>query len=126
MCTHLGVGACDFLHNMVDGDGRRIDMSAKVNPKSPSRPKEDSEPDETSASSSALSWLQSTKPGQISFDVFPNGWDKTYALRHVQDEGFEQIHFFGDKTEGSDPRTIGHTVEAPEDTIRILTELFLQ
>jgi len=72
--------------------------------------------------------------GQISFDVFPNGWDKTYALRHVQDEGFEQIHFFGDKTyEGgndyeifNDPRTIGHTVKAPEDTIRILTELFLQ
>jgi hypothetical protein len=37
--------------------------------------------------------------GQISFDVFPTGWDKTYALRHVQNEGFEEIHFFGDKTE---------------------------
>ena len=36
--------------------------------------------------------------GQISFDVFPNGWDKTYALRHVESEGFEEIHFFGDKT----------------------------
>jgi phosphomannomutase len=36
--------------------------------------------------------------GQISFDVFPNGWDKTYALRHVENEGFEEIHFFGDKT----------------------------
>lgn len=36
--------------------------------------------------------------GQISFDLFPNGWDKTYALNHVQDEGFEEIHFFGDKT----------------------------
>jgi len=36
--------------------------------------------------------------GQISFDIFPNGWDKTYALRHVQDENFEEIHFFGDKT----------------------------
>jgi hypothetical protein len=36
--------------------------------------------------------------GQISFDVFPNGWDKTYALRHVEDEQFEEIHFFGDKT----------------------------
>ncbi|KAF5373252.1 hypothetical protein D9615_007450 [Tricholomella constricta] len=36
--------------------------------------------------------------GQISFDVFPNGWDKTYALKHVEDEGFEEIHFFGDKT----------------------------
>ena len=36
--------------------------------------------------------------GQISFDVFPTGWDKTYALRHVENEGFEEIHFFGDKT----------------------------
>jgi phosphomannomutase len=36
--------------------------------------------------------------GQISFDVFPNGWNKTYALRHVENEGFEEIHFFGDKT----------------------------
>ncbi|KAF5355325.1 hypothetical protein D9758_006033 [Tetrapyrgos nigripes] len=71
--------------------------------------------------------------GQISFDVFPKGWDKTYALRHVEDEGFEEIHFFGDKTyKGgndyeifSDPRTIGHTVNSPADTIRILKELFL-
>ncbi|KDQ19188.1 hypothetical protein BOTBODRAFT_28674 [Botryobasidium botryosum FD-172 SS1] len=71
--------------------------------------------------------------GQISFDVFPNGWDKTYSLRHVEDEGFEEIHFFGDKTyKGgndyeifSDPRTIGHAVTSPADTARIVTELFL-
>lgn len=70
--------------------------------------------------------------GQISFDVFPNGWDKTYCLRHVEDEGFSEIHFFGDKTfEGgndyeifSDPRTIGHTVKGPQDTMRVLKELF--
>ncbi|THH28570.1 hypothetical protein EUX98_g5606 [Antrodiella citrinella] len=36
--------------------------------------------------------------GQISFDVFPNGWDKTYCLRHVEDEKFDKIYFFGDKT----------------------------
>lgn len=36
--------------------------------------------------------------GQISFDVFPHGWDKTYALKHVEQEGFDEIHFFGDKT----------------------------
>ncbi|KAG6334191.1 hypothetical protein ID866_4891, partial [Astraeus odoratus] len=34
--------------------------------------------------------------GQISFDVFPNGWDKTYCLRFVEQEGFDEIHFFGD------------------------------
>ncbi|KAL1762591.1 eukaryotic phosphomannomutase [Schizophyllum commune] len=72
--------------------------------------------------------------GQISFDVFPTGWDKTYALRHVEDEQFEEIHFFGDKTyKGGndheiyeDPRTIGHSVTSPADTISILKELFLQ
>ena len=36
--------------------------------------------------------------GQISFDIFPHGWDKTYCLRRVEDEQFEEIHFFGDKT----------------------------
>ncbi|AAS51009.1 ABR236Wp [Eremothecium gossypii ATCC 10895] len=70
--------------------------------------------------------------GQISFDVFPTGWDKTYCLRHVESENFKEIHFFGDKTfEGgndweiyNDPRTIGHSVRSPEDTVRILRELF--
>jgi len=70
--------------------------------------------------------------GQISFDVFPTGWDKTYALRHVENEGFKEIHFFGDKTyKGGndyeiyeDPRTIGHAVHSPKDTMRILRELF--
>ena len=36
--------------------------------------------------------------GQISFDVFPVGWDKTYCLNHVRNRGFKEIHFFGDKT----------------------------
>lgn len=71
--------------------------------------------------------------GQISFDVFPLGWDKTYCLRHVQKHGqFEEIHFFGDKTfEGGNdyeifthPDTQGHTVTSPEDTRRQLNELF--
>ncbi|EPS70120.1 phosphomannomutase, partial [Genlisea aurea] len=34
--------------------------------------------------------------GQISFDVFPKGWDKTFCLRYLNE--FEEIHFFGDKT----------------------------
>jgi len=70
--------------------------------------------------------------GKISFDIFPHGWDKTYALNHVKDEGFTEIHFFGDKTyQGgndyeiyTDERTIGHEVKTPADTIRILKELF--
>lgn len=70
--------------------------------------------------------------GQISFDVFPTGWDKTYCLQHVEADGFDTVHFFGDKTyKGGndyeiyeDSRTIGHSVESPSDTIRILNELF--
>ncbi|KOS18814.1 Phosphomannomutase [Escovopsis weberi] len=77
--------------------------------------------------------------GQISFDVFPAGWDKTYCLQHIENEAkapngveYKTIHFFGDKTfRGgndyeifNDPRTIGHTVKGPEDTMLILQELF--
>jgi len=86
--------------------------------------------------------------GQISFDVFPVGWDKTYwcvgfacgqranaaarSLQFVEKEDFEEIHFFGDKTfKGgndyeifNDPRVKGHTVTSPEDTMRQCTELF--
>ena len=35
--------------------------------------------------------------GQISFDVFPVGWDKTYCLQFVEAD-YDDIHFFGDKT----------------------------
>lgn len=71
--------------------------------------------------------------GQISFDVFPRGWDKTFCLRHAsQYSDFQEIHFFGDKTEPGgndheifeDQRTIGHKVTSPADTRRILSELF--
>jgi len=71
--------------------------------------------------------------GKISFDIFPHGWDKTYSLNHVADEEFEEIHFVGDKTLPggndyeiyADPRTIGHAVENPAHTIRLLKESFL-
>ena len=70
--------------------------------------------------------------GQISIDVFPKGWDKTYCLKFVEDK-FNIIHFFGDKTYPggndyeifNDSRVIGHTVTNPEDTISQLCE-FLQ
>ena len=67
--------------------------------------------------------------GQISIDVFPKGWDKTYCLKFVEDK-FDTIHFFGDKTYPggndyeifNDSRVIGHTVTSPEDTISQLGE----
>lgn len=76
--------------------------------------------------------------GQISFDVFPTGWDKTYCLQHVATEKnlsgveYTTIHFFGDKTDKGgndyeiyeDERTTGHSVKNPEDTMRILKEIF--
>jgi hypothetical protein len=36
--------------------------------------------------------------GQISIDVFPVGWDKTFCLQFLEKAGFKTIHFFGDKT----------------------------
>ena len=70
--------------------------------------------------------------GQISFDVFPRGWDKTYCLRFVEGE-FDEVHFFGDKTyEGgndyeifSSDKTVGHTVTSPDDTRAQTTALFM-
>jgi phosphomannomutase len=69
--------------------------------------------------------------GQISIDVFPKGWDKTYCLQHLKD--FKEIHFFGDKTEpgGNDyeiytsRQVIGHSVTGPEDTIRQVKQMWI-
>ncbi|OCK78817.1 eukaryotic phosphomannomutase [Lepidopterella palustris CBS 459.81] len=77
--------------------------------------------------------------GQISFDVFPTGWDKTYCLRHIFADKFlpdgvdyTTIHFFGDKTyKGGndyeiyeDERTVGHSVKNPAETMSELKRLF--
>lgn len=70
--------------------------------------------------------------GQISLDVFPKGWDKTYCLQFLKE--YDEIYFFGDKTMpggndheiSNDPRiTKSYTVTCPDDTIRILQENFL-
>ena len=68
--------------------------------------------------------------GQISFDVFPKGWDKTYCLKFITE--FKEVHFFGDKTYkgGNDheifesERTVGHTVTSWQDTMKQVTEIF--
>lgn len=72
--------------------------------------------------------------GQISMDVFPNGWDKTFCLQFIEGDGYEEIHFFGDKTSKggndyeifSDERTIGHTVSSPTDTIEQVNHVLHQ
>ncbi len=42
--------------------------------------------------------LQFSIGGQISFDVFPKGWDKTFCLNYVDLATIKTVHFFGDKT----------------------------
>ena len=71
--------------------------------------------------------------GQISFDMFPIGWDKTYCLNYITEGEYDEIHFFGDKTfpGGNDfeifthPRVKGHTTTSPDDTAAQCRELFL-
>ena len=70
--------------------------------------------------------------GQISIDVFPKGWDKTYCLQFVESL-YDTIYFFGDRTmEGGNDfeiythsRTQGYSVNNPNDTIFFLKKLFL-
>ncbi len=45
-----------------------------------------------------LSALCFSAGGQISFDVFPDGWDKRFCLGIVEKDNYSAIHFFGDKT----------------------------
>lgn len=69
--------------------------------------------------------------GMISFDVYPNGWDKSYCLSRIPEKKFKEIHFFGDQTEQGgndyeifcDSRVIGHKVESYKETHKILNEL---
>lgn len=70
--------------------------------------------------------------GQISFDVFPKGWDKTYCLKFIEDGEYDEIHFFGDKTYPGgndyelyhDKRVKGHAVKNWAETKDVCKELF--
>jgi phosphomannomutase len=73
--------------------------------------------------------LQCAIGGEISVDVFPQGWDKTYCLQFL---GFyKNIHFFGDKTEpgGNDHAlythswVTGHKVTSFHETMAQVTKL---
>jgi len=72
--------------------------------------------------------------GQISFDVFPKGWDKTYCLNYINISDYDEIHFFGDKTmEGGNdyeifthPNVIGHTTTGPKNTISQCINIFIE
>ncbi|RMC03384.1 hypothetical protein DUI87_20581 [Hirundo rustica rustica] len=76
--------------------------------------------------------LRFSRGGMISFDVFPEGWDKRYCLNVLDDERFDTIHFFGNETTPGgndyeiydDPRTVGHSVQSPQDTVQRCREIF--
>ena len=81
-----------------------------------------------------LSQLKYSIGGQISFDVFPIGWDKTYCIPFLLNDSINDIHFFGDKTFVggndyeifTDKRVHGYTVKSPDDTIRMVKEILLK
>uniref|UniRef100_A0A4X2KCW5 Phosphomannomutase n=1 Tax=Vombatus ursinus TaxID=29139 RepID=A0A4X2KCW5_VOMUR len=76
--------------------------------------------------------LRFSRRGMISFDVFPEGWDKRYCLDRLDQESFDTIHFFGNETSPArndyeiydDPRTVGHRVISHQDTVQRCRELF--
>jgi phosphomannomutase len=72
-----------------------------------------------------ISTITSVMGGNTSIDIYPEGWDKTYVLRHVQ--SYEAVYFIGDRCDeyGND-RTLYEALEpgiasfettGPENTI---------
>jgi len=67
--------------------------------------------------------------GQTSFDIYPQGWDKSYVFKNY--EGFEKIYFIGDRCGpmGNDREGFikagdyGIQTLGPHDTARILSEI---
>jgi phosphomannomutase len=71
--------------------------------------------------------LQFSIGGQISIDIYPNGWNKTYCLPFVENK-YDKIFFFGDKTDiggndyeiYNDNRVKSFNVKKYTDTITLL------
>ena len=69
--------------------------------------------------------------GQISIDIFPKGWDKTFCLKFLQESNYEKIYFFGDRTEPGggdyeifcDSRVSAFSVKNYMETITILNNI---
>ena len=69
--------------------------------------------------------------GQISIDIFPKGWDKTFCLKFLQESNYEKIYFFGDRTEPGggdyeiycDSRVSAFSVKNYMETITILINI---
>uniref|UniRef100_A0A8C2P606 Phosphomannomutase n=1 Tax=Capra hircus TaxID=9925 RepID=A0A8C2P606_CAPHI len=71
--------------------------------------------------------LRFSRGGMISFDVFPEGWDKRYCLDSLDQDCFDTIHFFGNETSPvSVPQARPRCpyVVSPQDTVQRCRELF--
>ena len=70
--------------------------------------------------------------GQTSFDIYPNGWDKRYALDHFNDD--YNVYFVGDRCTGSgNDRTIyeatqpnSFEVKSPQETITLINNTLIK
>ena len=70
--------------------------------------------------------------GDTSFDIYPNGWDKTYAWKNFKD--YDRIYFVGDRCDenGNDREAYllsgkhGYSTDGPENTIQIIKKIIEQ
>mgnify|MGYP003637515101 CR=1 FL=1 len=67
--------------------------------------------------------------GDTSFDIYPKGWDKTYAFTNFAH--YKEIYFIGDRCEGNGNDTeayklageLGYSTTGPEQTIEIIKKI---
>ncbi len=72
-----------------------------------------------------------TEGGSVGIAIYPKEFDKIQVLDSITKEDYSEIHYFGDKYEkdGNDynlinhENVIGHCVNSPDDTIKILKNL---
>ena len=70
--------------------------------------------------------------GDTSFDIYPKGWDKTYAFKNF--EGYDKVYFIGDRCgpNGNDKEAyqlagdLGFITEGPEQTINIINKIIAE
>ncbi len=75
--------------------------------------------------------IECTLGGNTSLDIYPEGWDKTYVLRHLEE--FDNVYFVGDKCTGYgndkalydalEPGVTSFQTEGPDHTIKIIDTL---
>lgn len=69
--------------------------------------------------------------GSTSFDIYPEGWDKTYVMNHLS--GFKKIYFIGDRCEeGGNDKALydllqitetSYKTDSPSNTVNIINQI---